>query len=162
MDLLFELLGLFFVLLGIVGSFLPVLPGPITGWVGLLLLHQSSRIEDNSTFLIVTFIIALAVFLLDYIIPALGTKKFGESKKGVIGSTIGLLAGLIFLGPFGIIIGPFAGAYIGERFNKTPNNLALKAAFGSLIGFLSGVFLKFSVAAVFCFYFIKIYWTVLT
>ncbi len=159
MDLLFELLGLCFVLLGIIGSFLPVLPGPITGWVGLFLLHQSSRIDNNTSFLITTFIIAVAVFLLDYIIPALGTKKFGGSKKGIIGSTVGLLAGLIFLGPFGIIIGPFAGAYIGERLNKTPDKLALKAAFGSLVGFLSGVFLKFSVACIFFYHFIKIYWT---
>ena len=75
MDLLFELLGLFFVLLGIVGSFLPVLPGPITGWVGLLLLHQSSRIEDNSTFLIVTLIISLAVFLLEYIMYKFSVRK---------------------------------------------------------------------------------------
>jgi len=161
MDLLFELLGLFFVLMGIIGSFLPVLPGPITGWVGLFLLHQSSRIADNSTFLTITFIVALSVFLLDYIIPALGTKKFGGSKKGIIGSTIGLLVGLVFFGPLGIIIGPFAGAYVGERLNRIPNNLALKAAFGSLVGFLSGVFLKFSVAAIFCYYFIRIYWTVL-
>ena len=159
MDLLFELLGLFFVILGIIGSFLPVLPGPITGWIGLFLLHQSSRIDNNTNFLTITFIIALAVFLLDYIIPALGTKKFGGSKKGVIGSTVGLLVGLIFLGPFGIIIGPFTGAYLGERLNKTPDKQALKAAFGSLVGFLSGVFLKFSVASIFCYHFIKIYWT---
>jgi len=127
MDLLFELLGLFFVILGIIGSFLPVLPGPITGWIGLFLLHQSSRIDNNTNFLTIT--------------------------------TVGLLVGLMFLGPFGIIIGPFAGAYLGERLNKTPDKQALKAAFGSLIGFLSGVFLKFSVASIFCYHFIKIYWT---
>lgn len=159
MDITFELLGFIFVLLGIIGSFLPVLPGPITGWIGLLLLHQSSKIAQDTSFLSITFVIALAVFLLDYIIPALGTKKFGGSKYGVIGSSAGLLVGLIFLGPFGIIIGPFIGAFTGEVINKTPKKEALKAAFGSLIGFLSGVFLKFSVSVIFCYKFIQIYWS---
>ena len=159
MDIVFELLGFILVLLGIVGSFLPVLPGPLTGWVGLLLLHQSERIPQDTTFLTTTFGVALAVFLIDYIIPALGTKKFGGSKKGIIGSTIGLIVGLVFLGPLGIIIGPFLGAYLGELLNKTEQKKALKAAIGSLIGFLTGVFIKFTVALVFCFYFVKIYST---
>lgn len=158
MDITFELLGFIFVLLGIIGSFLPILPGPITGWIGLLLLHQSSKVAQDTSFLSITFVIALAVFLLDYVIPALGTKKFGGSKYGVIGSSVGLLIGLIFLGPFGIVIGPFMGAFTGELINKTPKKEALRAAFGSLIGFLSGVFLKFSVSAIFCYKFIQIYW----
>lgn len=157
MDLFYEIVGLIFVLLGIAGSFLPVLPGPLTGWLGLFLLHQSERVEGDSTFLTITFCVALGVFLLDYIIPALGTKRFGGSKKGVIGSTIGLIMGLLFLGPLGIIIGPFIGAFSGELLNNTPKRDALKAAIGSLIGFLTGVFLKFSVSIVFCYYFIKIY-----
>ena len=159
MDFVFEIVGFLFVLLGIVGSFLPVLPGPLTGWVGLFLLHQSDRIPQDNTFLLTSFAIALLVFLIDYVIPALGTKKFGGSKKGIIGSTIGLIVGLLFLGPLGIIVGPFLGAYSGELLNKTEQKQALKAALGSLIGFLTGVFLKFAVALVFCFYYIKIYTT---
>lgn len=159
MDFVFEIVGFLFVLLGIVGSFLPVLPGPLTGWVGLFLLHQSDRIPQDNTFLLTSFAIALLVFLIDYVIPALGTKKFGGSKKGIIGSTIGLVIGLLFLGPLGIIVGPFLGAYSGELLNKTEQKQALKAALGSLIGFLTGVFLKFAVALVFCFYYIKIYTT---
>ena len=157
MVLFYEITGLLFVLLGIVGSFLPVLPGPLTGWVGLLLLHQSDRIANNPSFLMTTFCVALGVFLLDYIIPALGTKKFGGSKKGIVGSTIGLIIGLLFLGPLGIIIGSFIGAFSGELLNNSSKKQALKAAFGALIGFLTGVFLKFSVAFVFLFYFLKIY-----
>ena len=159
MDFVFEIVGFLFVLLGIVGSFLPVLPGPLTGWVGLFLLHQSDRIPQDNTFLLTSFAIALLVFLIDYVIPALGTKKYGGSKKGIIGSTIGLVIGLLFLGPLGIIVGPFLGAYSGELLNKTEQKQALKAALGSLIGFLTGVFLKFAVALVFCFYYIKIYTT---
>ena len=159
MDFVFEIVGFLFVLLGIVGSFLPVLPGPLTGWVGLFLLHQSDRIPQDNTFLLTSFAIALLVFLIDYVIPALGTKKFGGSKKGIIGSTIGLVIGLLFLGPLGIIVGPFLGAYSGELINKTEQRQALKAALGSLIGFLTGVFLKFTLALVFCFYYIEIYTT---
>jgi len=157
MDFVFEIVGFLFVLLGIVGSFLPVLPGPLTGWLGLFLLHQSDRIPQDNTFLLTSFAIALLVFLIDYLIPALGTKKFGGSKKGIIGSTIGLIIGLLFLGPLGIIVGPFLGAYSGELLNKTEQKQALKAALGALIGLLTGVFLKFAVALVFCFYYIKIY-----
>ena len=159
MAFVFDIVGFLFVLLGIIGSFLPVLPGPLTGWVGLFLLQQSDRIPQDNSFLLTSFAIAFLVFLIDYVIPALGTKKFGGSKKGIIGSTIGLVIGLLFLGPLGIIVGPFLGAYSGELLNKTEQKQALKAALGSLIGFLTGVFLKFAVALVFCFYYVKIYTT---
>ena len=150
MDILLLLLGLFFIILGIIGSFIPVLPGPITSWIGLLLIHLTNVIPYNWTFILTTFTIALFVYILDYIIPALGTKKFGGSKYGIIGTTIGLIVGLIFLGPFGIIIGPFIGALTGELIYDNQNsNRALKAAFGSLIGFLFSTGLKFIVSIIY-------------
>ncbi|MGB2153239.1 MAG: DUF456 family protein, partial [Flavobacteriaceae bacterium] len=87
MDIFLFALSSALILLGIVGSFLPVLPGPLTSWLGLLLIHQHSGIPSNNTFLWITFGVALTVFLLDYIIPALGTKKFGGSKSGVYGAS---------------------------------------------------------------------------
>lgn len=145
---------------GILGSFLPVLPGPPISWVGLLLLHATSVITMNWTFLGITLVIALIVFALDYVIPAIGTKKFGGTKAGVIGTTIGLLVALIFpvLGPFGIIIWPFIGALVGELLNKADKKTATKAAFGSFLGFLTGTFLKFMVTIVFLGLFISKVW----
>lgn len=150
MEILLICLSAVFILLGIAGSFLPILPGPITGWVGLLLLQQTARVPNNTSLLICTFVIALVVFLIDYIIPILGTKKFGGSKKGMIGATLGVLVGLVFLGPLGVLVGPFVGAYLGELLGNPKNSKkALKAAFGSLIGFLTGVFLKFTVSVIY-------------
>ena len=146
------------ILLGIIGSFLPVLPGPLTSWGGLILIHQHSDVPQNSSFVWITFGIALTVFILDYIIPALGTKKFGGTKKGVYGASIGLIIGLLFLGPFGVIAGPFFGAYVGELMQDNNQKKALKSAFGSLIGFLGGVFIKFSVAIVYLYFFSAILW----
>ncbi len=116
----------------------------------MLLLHQTARVPNNTSLLISTFVIALVVFLIDYIIPILGTKKFGGSKKGMIGATLGVLVGLVFLGPLGVLVGPFVGAYLGELLgNPKDSKKALKAAFGSLIGFLTGVFLKFTVSVIY-------------
>jgi uncharacterized protein YqgC (DUF456 family) len=160
MDIFLLVLGFILMLVGILGSFLPVLPGPPISWIGLLLLYSTSAITMNWTFLGITLAIALIVFGLDYVIPAIGTKKFGGTKAGVIGTTVGLLVALIFpiLGPFGIIIWPFVGALVGELLNKADKKTATKAAFGSFLGFLTGTFLKFMVAIVYLGLFVSKAW----
>lgn len=160
MDIFLLTLGFILMLVGIIGSFLPILPGPPISWVGLLLLHSTSVIDMTWTFLGITLAIALLVFALDYIIPAIGTKKFGGTKAGVIGTTIGLIVALFFpiLGPFGIIIWPFIGALVGELLNKADKKTATKAAFGSFLGFLTGTFMKFLVAIVYLGLFISEAW----
>ncbi|TXE09687.1 DUF456 domain-containing protein [Seonamhaeicola algicola] len=158
MDILLIIIAMLFMVLGIIGSFLPVLPGPITSWVGLLILHLTNAIPANKSFLIVTLLVAIIIWVLDYIIPAIGTKKYGGSKYGVIGTSVGLIIGIITPIPFGIIIGPFLGAYIGEILNKADSATALKAAFGSLVGFLTSTFIKFIVAMVYLGLFLSILW----
>lgn len=160
MDIALLIFGFVLMLIGIIGSFLPILPGPPISWVGLLLLHLTDAIPDDWWFLGITAGVALLVFALDYIIPAMGTKKFGGSKAGMIGTTVGLLVAILFpiLGIFGIIIWPFVGALVGELINKADQKTALKAAFGSFIGFLTGTFLKFMTTIVFMGLFISKAW----
>ena len=105
MDIFLLILGLILCLLGIVGSFSPIIPGPITSWFGLLVIHFSKLIPFDNQFLFITFLIAALIFALDLIIPILGLKKLGGSKKGLIGSTIGLFLGLFLAGPLGLLIG---------------------------------------------------------
>jgi uncharacterized protein YqgC (DUF456 family) len=151
MDIALLIIGFLFMLVGVLGSFLPVLPGPPISWIGLFLLYLTKAVPDNWWVLGITLVIALIILALDYIIPAIGTKKFGGTKAGMIGTTIGLLIALFFpiLGPLGIIIWPFLGALIGELLNKADKKTATKAAFGSFLGFLTGTFLKFMVAIVY-------------
>ncbi|WP_298996388.1 DUF456 domain-containing protein [uncultured Tenacibaculum sp.] len=155
MDIFLVILGFVFACLGIVGSFLPVLPGPITSWVGLLLLHLTSVIPQNWTFLGITLAIAVFIFILDYFIPAMGTKRFGGSKYGVYGTTMGLIVGLFTPIPFGILIGAFVGALVGELiYDSKDTNRAIKASFGAFLGFLASATIKFSIATVYLVLFI--------
>ncbi len=158
MDIALLLIGFVLMLLGILGSFLPVLPGPPISWVGLLLLHLTNAVPDDWWFLGITAVVALTIWALDYVIPVIGTKKFGGTRAGMIGTTIGLIIGLLAPIPGGIIIGPFAGAFIGELSNKADHKTALKAAFGSFLGFLTGAFMKFVVAIIFIGLFIGKAW----
>lgn len=159
MDIFLLVLGFVFVCLGVIGSFLPVLPGPITGWVGLLLLHLTKIVPQNWTFLGITLVLAIVIFILDYIIPAIGTKRFGGTKYGVYGTTIGLIVGLLSPIPFGILIGAFVGALIGELlYDGEDTNRALKASFGAFLGFLASVTVKFSVAIVYFVLFLLKFW----
>ena len=159
MDLLIIVLASLFILLGIIGSFIPIIPGPLTSWSGLLILSFSSSITISPFFLVLSFIIALFIFIIDNIIPILGAKKFGGGKGSIIGSSIGLILGIIFLGPFGLLFGPFTGAFLGELYMNQDNKKgALKAAIGALLGFITGVSLKFMISLAFCFYFLKSLW----
>ncbi|MFT7900990.1 DUF456 domain-containing protein [Tenacibaculum ascidiaceicola] len=155
MDIFLVILGFVFACLGIIGSFLPVLPGPITSWIGLLLLHLTKAVPQNWTFLGITLAIAVIIFFLDYFIPAMGTKRFGGTKYGVYGTTIGLIIGLISPIPFGILIGAFTGALVGELiYDSKDTNRAIKASFGAFLGFLASATIKFSISMVFLVLFI--------
>ncbi|WP_417876435.1 DUF456 domain-containing protein [Winogradskyella sediminis] len=154
MEIFLVCIALLLIVLGILGSFLPILPGPLTSWAGLLVLHFTEGVEMSRTFLIATLLVALLIYVLDYIIPAIGTKRFGGSKAGMIGTTLGLIIGLFSPIPFGIIIGPFIGALIGEMIHRNDFNKALKAAFGSFLGFIASTFLKFIVAIIYLGFFI--------
>lgn len=157
MDLIIIIIGFLLILTGIIGSFLPIIPGPITGWFGLLVLYQTSFLNLDYSFLLVTLFIAVSIFILDYFIPAIGAKKFGGTKTGVIGSTLGTVIGIILFGPMGIIFGAFLGAFIGElSTNKSNTRIALKAAIGTLVGYIGGILLKLSLGIVFTIKFVKI------
>ena len=150
MDIFLLTIGFLFVMLGLIGSFLPVLPGPLTSWLGLLILYFTSIVPMNYTFLGITLAIAILIWILDYIIPAIGTKRFGGSIYGVYGTTIGLLIGLLSPIPFGILIGAFLGAFIGEMLHDKKNTKrAFKASIGSLLGLITSATIKFTVALVY-------------
>ncbi len=158
MDITLAILGGLLVLIGFLGSFLPILPGPPISWTGLLLLKWTDFIGENpegyhQVLWILLFFVVL-VTLLDYIVPIWGTKKYGGSKRGVWGATIGVVVGLFF-GPLGIIIGPFLGAYIGEASLGKKSKEALRAAWGSFVGFLLGVGLKLMTCGTILFFFIR-------
>ena len=159
MDIFLLLIGFLFILLGIAGAILPVLPGPLTSWFGLLILHLTTIIPMNYTFLGITLAVAILIWILDYIIPAIGTKRFGGSKYGVYGTTIGLVIGLLSPIPFGILIGAFLGAFIGELlYDKSGTGRALKASVGSFIGLITSATLKFLVALVYAILFFTKFW----
>lgn len=144
------LLGFVLMIVGVLGSFLPVLPGPPISWVGLMLLYLTKAVPVSYTVLGITLVIAIVVGILDYIIPAKGTKRFGGSKYGIWGTNIGLVVGILAPIPLGFIIGPFVGAFVGELINdSTDSKKAFKAATGSFIGFLASTFMKFLVSMIF-------------
>ncbi len=117
-------------------------------------LHFTSFADFSKNLLIILAVAAGIVTILDYFVPIWGTKKFGGSKYGTRGAAIGLIIGLFF-GPLGIILGPFLGAFIGEMIFRDDFKYALKAGFGSLLGFLTGVGLKLATSLTITFYFIK-------
>jgi len=141
-------------IIGIIGCLVPVLPGPPLSFIGLLILHFTEFAEFRINLLIILGVIAVVVAIFDYVVPIWGTKKFGGTKYGIRGATVGLLIGLFF-GPPGIIIGPFIGAVVGELIYKDDFRYAMRAGFGSLIGFMAGIGLKLATSLIITFYFIR-------
>ena len=152
-------LGFFCVILGLFGSFLPVLPGFGISWVGLVFLYCTNAVPANYWVLGIALLITVIISVLDYVIPAKGTKRFGGSSYGIWGTNIGLIIGILAPVPFGFIIGPFVGALIGELiYDFKDHNRALKAATGSFVGFLASSFMKFVLCVMYLGLFVWIVW----
>lgn len=135
-------------LIAIGGSILPVIPGgPLLGWVGFVLFYLIDGVPTEWWFLTITFIVALIITILDYVIPIYGTKKFGGSNYGAFGAALGLLAGFFFP-PIGILIGPFVGAFV-EIIKNSNTKTAFKSAVGSFLGFLVSTVMKIFICFIF-------------
>ena len=153
-DIILIILGICFLVGGLAGCILPALPGPPLSYIALLLL-QATRFGGFSVkFLIIAAVITIIVTAVDYLLPLWGAKKWGGSRAGIIGSAIGLVIGLFFL-PIGIIVGPFAGAVVGELIAGRDSNTAMRSGFGAFVGFLLSTGVKLAVCVAFTFYFVK-------
>ena len=132
-----------FFIAGIVGTLLPVIPGVLFIWLGMIIYGFFIDFAGLSLeFYIIQGFAAFLVLIVDYIATAIGTKKFGGSKTATWMAVIGLLVGIITLGIPGIIFGPFVGALLGELLRKAPINKALYSSLGTLIGLFGGFLLK--------------------
>ena len=143
LDIILIVISALCMIAGLAGCILPFLPGPPIAYVGLVILHFTDKVQYSTTQLIVWLLIVAVLQVLDYFTPMLGSKY----------SIIGTLVGLLFL-PWGIILGPFLGAVIGELLGNKEFSQALKSGVGSLLGFIFGTLLKFVVCGYFCYQFI--------
>lgn len=142
LELLLTILAGVCLVVGIIGSFVPMLPGPPIAWVGLLLAFFSDYNNIPLLCLIITCVVMIVVTVFDIIMPSKMTKKTGGSKAATWGCTIGIILGL-FIPPFGILIFPFVGALVGELINTNADfKVSLKSAFGAFLGFLLGTGIK--------------------
>jgi uncharacterized protein YqgC (DUF456 family) len=144
MDTVLIMLAFLLATAGLLGSFLPVLPGPPLAFAGLALLWFTNQHQPSAELLGMHLFAATAITLLDYYVPIYGTRRFGGTPAGTRGATVGLVIGLFF-GPLGIIAGPFTGALLAELISGTPTNRALRSALGA---FIAGVFMKLAYALV--------------
>jgi uncharacterized protein YqgC (DUF456 family) len=149
-------LGLIFALAGMAGCILPIIPGPIFSFLALILLSWIKNWQAFSqTFLIIMGLLTAILMILDYVAPALGAKKYGASKAGLWGSVAGMVIGILFIPPWGIILGAFIGALSGELLSGKSGKKALRAGWGILVGNVLGIVLKLAFTAVVLFYYIK-------
>lgn len=161
MDVAIIVFAILLILIGIVGSILPALPGPPLAYVSLiLLLFHSNQAAHPSVTVLVSYGVAVAVITaLDFFLPVWATKKFGGSKAGERGSIVGLILSFFIpiAGPFTIIIGPFIGAFVGELMAGNDQKLALNSAFGSFLGFIAGAFAKLAMIGLIIFKFYRMF-----
>lgn len=155
MDYLLLAVAVILIIVGLLGCVLPIIPGPPLSFLGILVLHFTDFATYSTRFLLIAAIIAIFVTVLDYIVPIWGTKKFGGTKAGMWGATIGMIIGMIFLGPLGLILGPLVGAIVGESIKGANNKDAFRAGIGAFIGFLMGVGLKLAASIYITYHFIK-------
>lgn len=156
MDTVLTILAVICSIVGIAGCILPFLPGPPLNFIALLLMQWAGTATFSSRFLWIRGAIAVVVTLIDYLLPAWFAKRFGGSKQATTGSTVGLIVGMIFFPPFGLILGAFAGALIGELMHDKENLAkAFRVALSSFVAFIFGTGLKLAASLIMSWYVLR-------
>ena len=163
MELILVVVAFLFLLAGLLGAIIPGLPGPPLSYAGLLLLQWSGYGGFSPAFLVLWAVITVAVTITDNILPAWMTKRFGGSRMAVVGSVVGIVAGLFFFPPIGLLIGPFLGALAGELLNNQMTNKtngagnlnAIIVALGAFLAFIVGTGAKLIVGSLMIYYAVR-------
>ncbi len=154
MEFVLILLGIVCTLIGVIGCIFPAIPGPPLSYAALILLQfAKEEAVFSKSFLVRFAVLTIIVSLMDYFLPLLGAKLYGSTKYGIWGAIIGMIAGTIFFPPFGMILGVFIGATLGELIAGKENSMALKAGLATFIGSMIAVFIRLSLSLVMTFYF---------
>tara|TARA_Y100001968_G_scaffold328349_1_gene375330 strand:+ start:1448 stop:1933 length:486 start_codon:yes stop_codon:yes gene_type:complete len=140
-EILILLIVFCFLVLGFLGAILPIIPGPLMSYFGVLGLHFFTDINFSHYEILVYGVMTLLVFMSDYLLQFLGVKKLGGQKNALLGTVLGVFIGFFFA-PIGLILGPFIGAFLGSLIDNKEKNQAFRIALGALLGFLFGTFLK--------------------
>lgn len=155
MDITLSIIALIMGIIGLLGVIIPVIPGTVLSYVGLLCMYFTRDSAITNTQLVVFGALAVLTIILDYVLPGYFSKMFGGTKYGIWGATIGTIIG-IFFGLWGIILGPFFGAVVGEMLGKKIEfSQALKVGFGSMLAFFAGTGVKLVVGIYIFIYIIK-------
>ena len=140
------LLAILLIAAGLAAIVLPVLPGAPLLFAGLMLAAWAENFTYVGLWTLVTLaVLALLTYGVDFWATMVGAKKFGASKRAVIGAVIGSIVG-VFLGFPGVIFGPFIGAVIGELLAQRNLTAATRAGMGATVGLVLGAALKLALA----------------
>jgi uncharacterized protein YqgC (DUF456 family) len=132
------ILGVVCLLAGLASVLLAALPGALLLWGGVWLIAWAGQFEEvGAPTLVATGLLAGLIIAADLAAAALGARAFGASRWAVLGSTLGLLAGLL-LGPVGLVLGPVAGAAAFEFWKDPDLEQALRSGLGTFVGFVIG------------------------
>ena len=144
---LIQLISIILLVLGIIGTFLPVLPGLLLSLAGLLIYKFGTDAPISMIFIWIFVFLTLLSAILNYVIPARTNRKYGGTRWGSVGSVVGTLVGLFFVPiPFGFLIGMFLGVFIGELLHDAKDKKkAWNSTKGAFIGFLYGTGFNFIV-----------------
>ncbi len=144
---LIQIVCIILLVLGMIGTFLPVLPGLLLSLAGVLIYKFGTDAPLSMIYVwIFVFLTAMSV-VLNYVIPARTNRKYGGTRWGSVGSVVGTIAGLLFIPiPFGFLIGMFLGVFIGELLHDASDKKkAWNSTKGAFIGFLYGTGFNFIV-----------------
>ena len=148
MDITLSLLAFALSILGIIGCIVPALPGVVLSYAGLLCAYFTSYSQMSASALWLWLGVTVAVSVADYFLPAWMTRRFGGSRAGAIGATVGVFAGFFLVPPVGIFLGPFLGAVLGELLNdRSDVPKAFLIGFGSFLSFIVGTGIKIAASA---------------
>lgn len=140
--LLWTIVVVLFVL-GFAGLVVPVLPDTLLLLAGFVVYHffvDSGPLTPS--FWWTSVVVSIVIFAVDYVASGIGARKYGASKWSIVSAMLGLIIFPFVLGPIGILVGPFVMVVLTELLMKKSLDTALKIGFGTLIGFLGGVFVK--------------------